>query len=58
MDNYDAIAEGAAEGVCGWLRSHPFSAQEPFFHAVSKAVKSWMDDHEEEILEAIAREVR
>jgi hypothetical protein len=58
MNSKDLI-EGATQGVAGFLFHHPHSVVEPAMNLiadrVAKTVESWLDSHEDEIIEAIAK---
>jgi len=58
MNSKDLI-EGATQGVAGFLFHHPHSVVEPAMNLiadrVAKTVESWLDSHEDEIIETIAK---
>ena len=60
MKSQDLI-DGAAQGVAEYLFQHPHSVVEPAMHLiadkVAETMKLWLDIHEDEIIEAIAKKV-
>lgn len=58
MKSKDLI-DGATQGVAEYLYNHPYSVVEPAMHLiadkVAETVKLWLDIHEDEIIEAIAK---
>lgn len=50
-----ATTEGVAEAWVYWLDQHPVSVPELIHDAVTKAVTSWLNQHSEDLIDAIAR---
>lgn len=57
--NPEDARRGIANGVFAFLSDRPVSVIDPAIDMISDkmaaAVRSWMDDHEDEIIETIAR---
>jgi hypothetical protein len=50
------VMEGVKDAWDFWLSQHDVSVPDLIHDAVSKVFTSWLDDHEEQILETIARQ--
>lgn len=51
--NNKAVSEGVGDAMSFWLEQHPVTMAGLFELSIKKSVKDWMDDHEEEIIQAI-----
>lgn len=51
-----ATTEGVAEAWDWWLSQHDVSVPELIYDAVTKAVTSWLNTHEDDLIDAIARQ--
>ena len=55
MRKLNATAEGVRDAFDFWLSQHNVSVPDIFELAIRAAVSAWLDDHAEEIVEAIAK---
>jgi hypothetical protein len=51
--NSDKVKDGVADAMSFWLNQHDITMSDILLEAIGKAVKNWLDDHEDEILEMI-----
>jgi hypothetical protein len=57
MSRASDVAKGVEDAWSCWLYDHPVSVPEIIEDAVAKAVTDWIDQHSQELIEAIASAV-